>query len=259
MCLPSGVHDCTDAGPYLVGDLWQFTPNAAGNGGTWTWYPTPSKQYYAGGCLPGVVGAATLGGRVGASYWTDANGSVWVFGGLGFGASNTATCQTVGSSPVSGYLNDLWKYTNGQWTLVAGPATLNQPGSYGKQGVAAGTNLPPPRFHAAAWQDLRGNFRMFGGAKGPYGNSLSAYNDLWEFVYNTKTWIWIGGSQGAVQVGANHVGPGPGPRAGAAGGAIGFADFSVYGGLGENATAPGPFPNPLNDFWQGVGVVYDWP
>jgi hypothetical protein len=33
----------------------------------------------------------------------------------------------------------------------------------------------------------------------------------------------------------------------------------VYGGLGENATAPGPFPNPLNDFWQGVGVVYDWP
>ncbi len=250
--------DCTNLGPYVLNDLWQFALNGAGSGGTWSWSPTPYTQSYAGGCLGSGPGT-TPGGRQGASYWTDSSGAVWVFGGYGFGASSAANCQTAGGSLVSGYLNDLWKYVNGQWTLIAGPPAVNQLGIYGTKAVPAATNVPPSRAHATSWKDSRGNFWIFGGGSAQLGLNFAGYNDLWEFVYDTRTWIWIGGSQGVVQSFGNFTGPGPGPRAGAAGGAIGDTDFWLYGGFGANATVPTPFPNSLNDLWRGTGIVYDWP
>jgi hypothetical protein len=40
------------------------------------------------------------GGRKDSVGWTDLSGNLWIFGGFGYDATNSA-----------GYLNDLWKYT----------------------------------------------------------------------------------------------------------------------------------------------------
>ena len=40
------------------------------------------------------------GGRKDSVGWTDLSGNLWIFGGFGYYANNSA-----------GYLNDLWKYT----------------------------------------------------------------------------------------------------------------------------------------------------
>jgi hypothetical protein len=247
--------DCTDyiQSPYYLNDLWEFVPNSGNNGGTWWWYPSPSEGYYAGGCWnPSSVAGNTPGGRYGAAYWTDSTGSLWMFGGVGFGATSSATCQVTQGNPpsVAGPLNDLWKYSGGTWTLVTGNQSPNSPGSYGTLAMSAVSNVPPARYNATAWQDFKGNFWIFGGSVGTSGSFPVAFDDLWEFDYNVKTWIWIGGSQGAPTTGTNP--PAPGPRAGAAGGTFGFPVFWISGGQGPTSTA-------LSDFWQGQGMVYDWP
>ena len=62
--------------------------------------------------------------------WTDAAGNFWLFGGNGYDSAGT-----------SGYLNDLWKYSAGQWTWMGGSNVVNQQGTYGTQG-----RLPPATF-----------------------------------------------------------------------------------------------------------------
>ena len=61
----------------------------------------------------GTQGTAALnnipGGRFHAVSWTDASGSFWLFGGDAFDSNGT-----------QGYLNDLWKYSGGQWTWMGG-------------------------------------------------------------------------------------------------------------------------------------------
>ena len=66
--------------------------------------------------------------------WTDAAGNVWLFGGLGYDSAGTL-----------GYLNDLWKYSAGQWTWMGGSNVGNQEGTYGTQGTAAAGNVPGAR------------------------------------------------------------------------------------------------------------------
>src|ERR1035441_8783623 len=75
--------------------------------------------------------AETPGARVDASAWTDANGNLWLFGGSG------ADDGTYGG----GLLNDLWEYSGGQWTWMAGSSMANQVGAYGtldRKSVVAG-------------------------------------------------------------------------------------------------------------------------
>ena len=78
-------------------DLWEFNPSTQ----EWTWMAGSNTVNQAGvyGTLGISASANAPGGRSGASGWTDSSGRLWLFGGVGIGASGN-----------SGDLNDLWMY-----------------------------------------------------------------------------------------------------------------------------------------------------
>lgn len=169
-----------------LNDLWKYTPSATGDTGEWTWMGGNSTVPQANGGQSGVYGSLGTpaagnipGGRYSASSWTDASGNFWLFGGSGY--------DSIG---VTGYLDDLWKYTPGasgeagQWTWMGGSNFVGRSGGqigiYGMLGVV-GLNNPGGRFGASSWVDPKGGLWMFGGdgydATGAQGN----LNDLWKF------------------------------------------------------------------------------
>jgi N-acetylneuraminic acid mutarotase len=82
-----------------LNDLWEFNPST----NEWAWISGSNTHVNA----PGVYGtlgvpapANTPGGRYAPSMWTDLNGNLWLFGGVG-----------TDSQGGGGYLNDLWEYS----------------------------------------------------------------------------------------------------------------------------------------------------
>ncbi len=66
---------------------------------------------------------------------------------------------------MKGYLDDLWKYSNGTWTLISGsPTTV----STGSQGI----NYPGGRSGAVSCVDSAGSVWLFGGSGYDVGNSV---------------------------------------------------------------------------------------
>jgi hypothetical protein len=84
------------------------------------------------------------------------------------------------STLVFGDLNDLWKYSNGQWTWVSGSNLAAQAGAYGTQGTPAATNVSGCRDGAVGWADTSGNLWLFGGQQ-IYCVGMGDFNDLWEY------------------------------------------------------------------------------
>ena len=97
-------------------------------------------------------------------------GNMWLFGGNGYDSTGHLDL-----------LNDLWKYTAGQWTWVTGSNLASQTGTYGTLGAAAGTSTPGARFQAAGWTGASGSLWLFGGAGYAAGGGLSFLNDLWKY------------------------------------------------------------------------------
>jgi N-acetylneuraminic acid mutarotase len=112
----------------------------------------------------------TPGARVLAVTWTNAAGDLWLFGGNGIGANGGIA-----------YLNDLWRYSAGQWTWVAGSQTNASQGTYGTMGIAATGNAPGGRIEDAGWIDKSGNFWIFGGNGYDANGSTGYLNDLWMY------------------------------------------------------------------------------
>ena len=164
------------AGNNLFNDLWKYDPVA----NEWTWVsgsnlPNSSSSYG----VQGVPAATNYpGSRQGCVSWIDASDNLWLLGGY------------TGTS----YYNDLWKYniSTNQWTWITGSSSVNQPGTYGTQGVAAAANTPGGRGNGQGWKDAAGNFYLFGGI-----GSSGALNDLWKFNISTNQWAWISGSNGS--------------------------------------------------------------
>jgi hypothetical protein len=100
------------------------------------------------------------GPRVSAAGWVDAAGDLWLFGGS-FGLSG----------PFSA-MNDLWKYSAGQWTWMAGSNRTDQSGIYGTQGTAAASNTPGARAEAITWTDATGNLGCLAGMAGTRARGL---------------------------------------------------------------------------------------
>jgi hypothetical protein len=146
-------------------DLWKFSA------GEWTWMSGSNLAGQSG--LYGVLGVAAStdvpGARLAAVGWTDAAHNFWLFGGEGFGSAS------------SGALNDLWRYSAGEWTWMGGTNLNDQPGIYGTEGTAATTNLPGARWAAAGWIDPNGNFWIFGGNGDDSNDTYGELNDLWEY------------------------------------------------------------------------------
>ena len=65
-----------------------------------------------------------------------------------------------------GSLNDLWRYSNSEWTWMAGGYSVEVYGSYGIMGVASPSNYPGSRYGPVSWIDSAGSFWLFGGIGG---------------------------------------------------------------------------------------------
>ena len=195
-------YDSTGGYGYL-NDLWEFNPST----NQWTWMggsnmvPSGCNPGYCG--QPGMYGAqgiptstSTPGGRGSASGWTDSQGNLWLFGGLGLDSAGTL-----------GILNDLWKYNSStsQWTWVSGSSTYpascggnystcGVSGVYGTQNVPAAANFPGARQGAVGWGDSQGNLWVFGGNGIDSLSKQGSLNDLWEYSLSSDQWTWISGS-----------------------------------------------------------------
>jgi hypothetical protein len=145
-------------------------PPPPNNSKTWTWM-NGSKFVNQVGTY-GTVGMPSVsnvpGAREGAFSWTDASGNFWLFGGSG---SDSVL-------PGAGPLNDLWKYSSGQWTWVSGSNLAGQSGAYGTQGIASPGNVPGARTQGAAWIDASDNLWLFGGYDFDGAENFGLLNDL---------------------------------------------------------------------------------
>ena len=178
--------------------MYTITPSTSA--GEWAWMggsstvPNSNSGGYPG--LYGTLGSSSAsnlpGSRTDATTWTDANGNLWLFGGVGIDKAGNW-----------GNLNDLWEYnvSTGAWTWISGSSTLPNnsgvgvdPGVYGILGVAAAGNVPGGRVRALGWTDASGNLWLFGGFGADSSGTQGYLNDLWKFNPSTGEWAWIAGS-----------------------------------------------------------------
>lgn len=234
----------------LLNDLWRYDPNTS----QWIWYSGLSTKGGAGNYgTQGIASASsTPGAREAAASWADATGQLWLFGGLASDASNNLV-----------EFGDLWRYqpTTAQWTWIGGSDTTGTTGTYGTQGVAAPSNLPPPRASAVTWVDSAGTLWLFGGAQ--YGSSgvTAAFNDLWSYDVTSNQWTWVSGSN-VPNVAGSYGTQGtaassnvPGARVGASAWSDRAGNLWLLGGYGlDQAGQPGE----LNDLWRFDPGANQW-
>ena len=210
-----------------LGDLWRFTPANA----EWTWMggsstAAPPASY---GTKAVASSSNTPGGRSGSAFWSDGQGNLWLYGGI----------------DSEGYGSDLWKYSNGEWTWIAGSNQPNQP-VYGTEGVPSPISTPGGRNASASWMDAQGNLWLFGGSD---VNAL-VYNDLWEFT--NGQWLWVNGPvvpSGYGSFGVKGVGSSsnqPPPRIAACGWVDSSGNLWLFSG--SNLDIGRSFWN--NDLWE---------
>jgi hypothetical protein len=239
-----GCDSTINCGKYMS-DLWEYS------GGQWTWvsglstyWPTPPGVYGTEGTpAPGNH----PGGRTNPAGWMDASGNIWIFGGVGWGASLVNVSE----------LNDLWEFSKGEWAWVGGPnqtyPNVDLTGIYGTEGQAAASNMPGSRDTAASWTDAQGSFWLFGGEGfgSTYQPGSPYLNDLWKF--NGGEWTWVGGSNVGGQIGTyGTLGtPAAGNVPGARMGSVTWTDAAgnlwLFGGVGADSVSVGG--GYLNDLW----------
>ena len=148
--------------PGYLNDVWQYSQ------GEWVWVGGANiVDQPANYGTQGIPAADNIpGAREHATIWSTPSGNVYLFGGI---------------EDTGGLLNDLWQYSDGQWTYMGGTQLADQFGVYGTEGTAAITNLPGGRYGGTPWTDASGNLWLLGG----YGlgdvAGVDGLNDLWEF------------------------------------------------------------------------------
>lgn len=224
---------------YELNDLWDYSIAT----GEWTWVGGSNIQGASG--VYGVQGVANPANIPGArdypSYWTDASGTFWMFGG-----------QIFDSLGNNGDGNDLWKYSTatGEWTWVSGSDIISQHGTYGTLGVANPANVPGARYGAYTWIDASGKFWLFGGYGWDAASGSDSYlNDLWMFNPATTEWTWEGGSNVENQT----TGIMPGGREAGANWIDSSGNLWLFGGYGFDAFGSACA---MSDLWKYSGGVW---
>ena len=232
----------------LTNDLWRFNINTQ----EWTWIHGTTFEKAPGVYgIKGVADAANMpGARDVSAYWSDADGNLWLFGGLGYDATGTA-----------GLLNDLWKYdvATNRWTWVSGSDVVNATGIYGTKGTAAAVNIPGGRRFPNGWVDGVGNIWIFAGGSGTSGNI--PINDLWKYDVVTNEWTWVNGDPTysvAGVYGTKGV-PAVTNKPGARHGSVVAVDANntvwVFSGVGVDANGNSGY---LNDLWSYDMTTGQW-
>jgi hypothetical protein len=225
----------------FLNDLWSYS------GGEWTWVSGAEIVNQSGsyGTLGKASASNVPGGRYYSSAWLGQNGAFWLYGGAGFDSAGQ-----------NGYMSDLWKYSGGEWTWVAGPNVWGQNAAYGTLGKASASNTPGDRHGEASWTDSSGNLWLFGGVNPNTGAFL---NDIWKF--SNGEWTWEAGSSGEQQgvYGTQGV-PAAGNTPGGRLSPIAWQDVSgnvwIFGGFGLDST--GATLNFLSDLWKYSGGQWTW-
>jgi N-acetylneuraminic acid mutarotase len=258
----SGNQPMTNPNPSPTQEKPPNSPYTAGVG-QWTWIGGSSTANPAGSW--GTVGQTGAGnvpsGRQGAVSWKDAAGNFWLFGGE---AENVgASCSQYSAlcnGGTNAWYNDLWEFSHGAWTWVAGSSSTDQPGVYGTLGAASAGNVPGARWGAVSWTDAQGNFWLFGGTGYDSTGNTGVLNDLWE--YSAGEWTWMGGAKVVNQPGTygTQGTPATGNFPGARTGAVAVADASghvwLFGGQGCDSTPD--CGAALNDLWEYSGGQWTW-
>ena len=130
----------------------------------------------------------TPGARGLSATWADSNGTLWLFGGYGYGSSGSL-----------GALNDLWKYSGSKWTWVSGSKSISHKGVYGTEGVADANNVPGARYGSVLWMDTKGNLWIYGGYGYDSKGNSGYLSDSWKFDVDSNEWTWVSGSNRANQ------------------------------------------------------------
>jgi len=230
-------------GTNRLNDLWEYS------GGTWTWV-TGGVVYDETG-IYGIEGAPDASNRPGAREsaisWIDSTGNVWLFGGYGMDSQGS-----------TGLLNDLWRYSAGEWTWMSGSDLVNQGGVYGTKGTPASGNVPGRRRGGVGWIDASGNLWLFGGFVSDQQNFAAALNDLWK--YSSGQWTWMGGSDTVDQDGVygTEGTPSPGNIPGARGGVVSWTDGSGHVWIFGGTVISSNFYAYYNDLWEYNGGQWAW-
>jgi N-acetylneuraminic acid mutarotase len=244
----------------FLNDLWEFDPST----NEWTWMGGSSTVPALFDGQPGVYGALETpaptnypGSRYETASWTDSNGNLWMFGGIGYNATG-----------INCYLNDLWKFdiSTHQWTWKSGNSSgeslgWGMAGIYGTLGVPNTGNNPGSRQAPMSWTDANGNLWLFGGYAFDVDQNPSLINDVWEFNPVTSEWAWIGGYEESGVIGsygtlgvpsASNI---PGPRSSGVTWTDGLGNLWLFGGSGSGATLGA---GALNDLWKFNPTTNEW-
>jgi hypothetical protein len=229
-----------------LNDLWESSA------GQWTWMGGSNIASQAG--VYGTPGVAAVGNIPGARFhavsWIDVSGNFWLFGG------NANALNSSGDF----YMNDLWRYSAGEWTWMGGSNTIDQAGTYGTEGTASAGNIPGAREQAIAWTDASGDFWLFGGNGIDSAENGGFLNDLWKYSVSAGQWTWMGGSDVVNQLGVYGVqgtaasSNVPGARNGSISWTDASANFWLFGGDGYSAGESGA----LNDLWKYSAGEWTW-
>ncbi len=223
-------------------DLWKFDPATR----EWTWMGGSSSNLpavcAASGVNPQVCGWPAIygalgvpasgispGSRIAATGWTDNDGNLWLFGGLGNVFWEERDFSSIDQYDLWEFnpSTRLWAWMGGNSISICGESSsedwCGQNGIYGDQGEPAIADIPPSRNNTATWTDSAGNFWLFGGAQ-PYTTNVygaALCNDVWVFETDANEWAWM---DGAAQFGSYSCSRTPG----------------IYGVLGEPAALSTP-------------------
>jgi hypothetical protein len=192
---------------------------------------------------------------VAPASWTDSSGNLWLFGGYGVESQQADH-------------NDLWRYSQGEWTWMGGSNLTEQPGVYGTQGTPAPENVPGARYLAASWTDASGDFWLLGGLGLDSTGERGDLNDLWKYDSAKAMWTWMGGADGLCSTQAGGGCPGvygsqgvpapankPGSRTDASSWTDSCGNLWLFGGDGWDSLGNAGI---LNDLWKYDPAINMW-
>ena len=235
----------------------------------WAWMSGSSANGATGvyGKL-GVPDSANVpGARSGLATWTDKQGNLWLFGGLGLDSTNAPADGTI----YNGHLSDLWMFSpaSGEWTWMGGSNLVAENGiwgQYGSQKPPSSGGYPGGRTSAAFATDSNGNLWLFGGEGYGSAGVYGMLNDLWEFNSTTQLWTWMSGSStvpsGTYGQPGVYGAQGTPAASNIPGGrymSVGWMDKSgnlwVFGGVGYDSAGE---LGSLNDLWEYSPSTQQW-
>ncbi|MCA1963120.1 MAG: kelch motif-containing protein, partial [Prosthecobacter sp.] len=218
------------------------------------WWQQSGAPLAQGDRLPAVSNiqgrasaTAYPGSRVASYSWTDRNGLLHMYGGIGIWTKILTPQIATGIVRADHWVFDpdtkLWSFQSGQ--ITGSPRPTAPVSDFSRR------NTPGARAGGASWVDGNGRCWLFGGYQSNFVNSTTYYNDLWLFEPASGTWKLV------IPGGLPHYGtmgiPSSINRPSARGDAVFWTDTRgnlwLFGGEGY-LQGNNPYTKTKNDLWS---------